>query len=645
MQVAELLNAYASGDVVGRDGELAELRQLFADAGPRVAHVYGDAGIGKSTLVGLFAAMTQQHDAECILMDCREIEPTAEGFLGALAAAMGHARPDLAHLVDALAAHQRRPVIVLDSFEVLRLLDTWLRLTFAPALSANARIVLAGRHRPSVGWYAGGWEKPTLILPLGPLASEAAEDLLQRLGVSSGRRRLARMLHGHPLAIRLAARTLRQRPGLRLPDASLQQVMDELTSVYLSDVDDPTIRPLLEGAALVRRVSVPLLRTLFPAHDPEHAYGLLKQLDFAEVLPDGLSLHDAVKEALAQTLRARDPKRYFELRRQAWRTLVGEARDAPRPELWRYTADILYLIENPVVREAFFPSGASELVVEQAHSEDFPAIRALIETHEGPDGARALLRWWRRLPEAFVVARDAWGQCRGLCCRFDPAKVDPGALAEDAVTRTWSTDLRENPMPPGSRSLFIRRWLDREAGENPCDAQAALWLDLKRTYMEMRPELRRVYLTVCDLGPYAAVAEKLGIRPLPQRSVALDGRAHATAALDFGEASVEGWLAGLAAAELGISGRPEFLDRDARELVFRDRRTPLTPLEFGVLVYLVDRPGEAVDRERLLREVWRTRYTGWSNKVDAVVAGLRRKLGDHARRIETVTGVGYRYRP
>ncbi len=644
MRVAELLNAYVSGDVVGRDRELADLRRLLADTGPRVAHVYGDAGIGKSTLVGLFAATARQHDVECILMDCREIEPTAEGFLGALAAALDHATQDLPHLVRALAARHGEVVVILDSFEVLRLLDTWLRLTLVPALPANARVVIAGRHRPSVGWYAGGWEKLTMILPLEPLTGEAAEDLLRRLGVGSGRRRLARALHGHPLAIRLAARTLRHRPGLRLPEASLQQVMDELIDVYLSDVDDPIVRQLLEGAALVRRVSVPLLQALFPRHDPEHAYGLLKRLDFAELLPDGLSLHDAVKEALAQTLRARDPQRYFELRRQAWRTLVREARDAPRPELWRYTADILYLIENPVVREAFFPSGASELVVEQACDEDFPAMRAFIEAHEGPDGARALLQWWHRLPEAFVVARDARGQCRGLCCRFDPAKVDPDALAADAITRAWFTDLREDPTPPGSRTLFIRRWLDQDAGERPCEAQAALWLDLKRTYMEMRPELRRVYLTLHDPGPYAAVAEKLGIQPLPQRSVAMDGRDYATAALDFGEASVDGWLAGLAAAELGISSRPEFLDRDAREVVLGGRRAPLTPLEFGVLVYLVDRPGEAVDRERLLREVWRTRYTGWSNKVDAVVAGLRRKLGDHARRIETVTGVGYRYR-
>jgi hypothetical protein len=45
--------------------------------------------------------------------------------------------------------------------------------------------------------------------------------------------------------------------------------------------------------------------------------------------------------------------------------------------------------------------------------------------------------------------------------------------------------------------------------------------------------------------------------------------------------SVDGWLAGMGAAEPGIE-RGELLDMDARELVLEDgRRTGLTQLEFG----------------------------------------------------------------
>ena len=128
-------------------------------------------------------------------------------------------------------------------------------------------------------------------------------------------------------------------------------------------------------------------------------------------------------------------------------------------------------------------------------------------------------------------------------------------------------------------------------------------------------------------------------------TVVLDGRRYHSAVLDFGPASVDGWLADLAAAELGVRRGNELLDPDARELVLETGRVALTPLEFGVMRYLNAREGKAVSRSELLRDVWGTRYEGGSNVVDAVVRTLRKKLGDQAARVETVSGVGYRLRP
>ena len=46
----------------------------------------------------------------------------------------------------------------------------------------------------------------------------------------------------------------------------------------------------------------------------------------------------------------------------------------------------------------------------------------------------------------------------------------------------------------------------------------------------------------------------------------------------------------------------------------------------------------------LLRDVWGYDWDGGSNVVDVVVSALRRKLGDRADTLETVRGVGYRFR-
>ncbi|AJY50914.1 winged helix-turn-helix domain-containing protein [Halomonas sp. KO116] len=73
-------------------------------------------------------------------------------------------------------------------------------------------------------------------------------------------------------------------------------------------------------------------------------------------------------------------------------------------------------------------------------------------------------------------------------------------------------------------------------------------------------------------------------------------------------------------------------------------RIALTPVEFGVMRYLVEHQGKAVCRRELLQHVWGTRYQGGSNVVDAVVRVLCRKLGNQSARVETLTGVGYRLR-
>ena len=54
------------------------------------------------------------------------------------------------------------------------------------------------------------------------------------------------------------------------------------------------------------------------------------------------------------------------------------------------------------------------------------------------------------------------------------------------------------------------------------------------------------------------------------------------------------------------------------------------------------KPGVVFTREALLRSVWGWDFDGGSRTVDVHVQTLRQKLGDHARAIETVRGVGYR---
>ncbi|MEO3811621.1 response regulator transcription factor [Sphaerisporangium sp. B11E5] len=70
---------------------------------------------------------------------------------------------------------------------------------------------------------------------------------------------------------------------------------------------------------------------------------------------------------------------------------------------------------------------------------------------------------------------------------------------------------------------------------------------------------------------------------------------------------------------------------------------PLTPKEFGVLHYLMTRPGFVVSSEELLEHVWDEHTDPFTNTVRVTVGNLRRKLGVEGL-IETVIGKGYRLR-
>lgn len=610
-----------------------------------MAHVHGIAGVGKTTLLAAFVGEAQERGALVMELDCRAIEPTERGLLLALADAAAAPEPTVAAIAARLASLARRVVLVLDTYEVFRLMDAWVRRRLLPALPDHARVILAGRQPPVAAWLAApAWHGLFRGVSLGPLHDRDARRLLEQAGIAAGATaRIQAFARGHPLALRLAARALLEDPSADLERMTLPHVLEKLARAHLEDVADPAMRRTLEACCVMRRVRHSLLEAIAPAAAGDGAYERLQRLPFVEPSPEGLWIHDAVREAVAASLRMADPARHRSARQSAWRQLREELAGAGPRELWTCTADMLYLLENPVVREAFFPSEAQALHVEPAGDEDGAAIEEILAHHDGEEAARHLSGWRERHPAAFHVVRESHGAAAGFYCMFEPSAVADSALERDPLTRAWCRHLRAEPVSASERVLFIRRWLGRDHGEAPSPVQAACWLDIKRSYLELRPALRRVYLGVRDLDPYAQAAARLRFQVLPRLEVTMDGERYRTAVLDFGPASVDGWLAELVSDELQIL-HEDIVDLASRELVVDGVRTPLTGLEFGLLSYLLQHEGRAVSREELLRRVWGYESGSASNVVDQVVRSLRSKLGARGVRIEPIRGVGYRLR-
>ncbi len=70
----------------------------------------------------------------------------------------------------------------------------------------------------------------------------------------------------------------------------------------------------------------------------------------------------------------------------------------------------------------------------------------------------------------------------------------------------------------------------------------------------------------------------------------------------------------------------------------------LTRKEFALLSILSRNKGRVVPREQLLDQVWGLEYYGEARTLDVHISGLRKKLGVCGNCIETVIGIGYRFR-
>jgi hypothetical protein len=239
------------------------------------------------------------------------------------------------------------------------------------------------------------------------------------------------------------------------------------------------------------------------------------------------------------------------------------------------------------------------------------------------------------------VARGRHMDVAGFYCIPKVQTFDDGSAFSDPITQVWWQHLQAHAIPEKQIALFVPCWLSAEAGEAPSPVQGLLWMDIKRTYMEY-PQTRRIYNTFCDGKFWIPIFESLGFRVI-EPSLVVDGAPYVNVMNEFGPQLVPGWMAGLVDVQLGVTP-PVVLDVEARALLVGNQRTRLTPLEFELMHYLIQNEEKAISREELLNAVWGYEYAGGSNVVDGMVRSLRKKLGDHADCIETVSGTGYKLR-
>lgn len=85
------------------------------------------------------------------------------------------------------------------------------------------------------------------------------------------------------------------------------------------------------------------------------------------------------------------------------------------------------------------------------------------------------------------------------------------------------------------------------------------------------------------------------------------------------------------------------VDFTARLVYIDSKRIEMSPKEYDLFFYMVKNRGIALTRKRLIEEVWGYEYYGDDRTLDTHIKLMRKNLGEYARLIVTLRGVGYRF--
>ncbi len=87
---------------------------------------------------------------------------------------------------------------------------------------------------------------------------------------------------------------------------------------------------------------------------------------------------------------------------------------------------------------------------------------------------------------------------------------------------------------------------------------------------------------------------------------------------------------------------PFYFNKNHLKFCLEGEPVELTGTEFKLLLYLCERAGTTQSRHEILRNVFGYSDDAHSRTLDTHMKRLRQKLGDHASKVETIRGTGYR---
>ena len=437
--------------LVGRDAERDELRRFLLDPEQVLVYLHGPGGVGKTTLLQFAADTAAEAGRTTVWVDCAVTEPNVDRFTEAVRTA--DAPSDGAGLAEGM-------LLLIDRFEVAEPLTGWLWRSFIPTLPDGSQVVVAGRRETPPEWSADPvFRKHARVLPIRNLTPDDAAALARACGIDEPGNvaDVVAETYGHPLAIVIASEFDGAAAGSDGGGHGVLWDHPEVAARFLGRFldDDATAlqRAALHVCGHARRVDRAMLRDVLDVDNltADELLAWLRARPYTESWPDGLSLHDVVRDALDRDLRWRDRAEFERLHAAIRATVVARMKSATSDaERDHRTMDLLYLSRgDPAARRVYSldQSGATSRPMRPDNADDRDWVVRAFAAEAASDRVRY---WADRQPEAVTVFEDALGHRTGamIVARVDKAGSD--LAIHDPVTDWAMTQLsRRRPPEPG----------------------------------------------------------------------------------------------------------------------------------------------------------------------------------------------------
>jgi len=93
-----------------------------------------------------------------------------------------------------------------------------------------------------------------------------------------------------------------------------------------------------------------------------------------------------------------------------------------------------------------------------------------------------------------------------------------------------------------------------------------------------------------------------------------------------------------------IKTGPLIIDKEKYSVSLKGHQIVFPKKEFEILAYLASNPGKVFHRDKILNDIWGTDIFVVERTIDVHIRKIREKLGGHSDLIETIKGVGYRFK-